>query len=220
MFNLCDIGTSDYQSCFDLQLLLRKKRQEEKIPNFLLFTEHPAVYTMGKQDASADLLNLSPIPLIKTNRGGRITYHGPGQLVGYFMVSLSSLKMNIPQFVSSIEELLIHTLSHWDIKANRDAEYPGVWVGQEKIAALGLHFDHGVSMHGFALNLHPQLQDYEAIIPCGIQGRGVTSMEKILNKRVEKNEVMLKLVESLAQVFQKKIQWIEKMHLITGGSFF
>lgn len=208
MFALCDLGKTDYEECYQLQLKLRETRRAEKIPNLLLFTEHPPIYTMGKQDSSADIKNptqLTHIPLIKTNRGGRITYHGPGQLVGYFIASLTSLKTNIPQFVSLIEELLISTLSVWNIKAHRDAEYPGVWVGQEKIAALGLHFDRGVSMHGFALNINPQLEDYQAIIPCGIQGRGVTSLKAILKKEIETSTLKEVLKNSFTQVFQQEL---------------
>lgn len=208
MFHVYNLGLSDYKTCLSLQEKLRHERLENKIPNTLILTEHPATYTMGRQDSSSDILNIQQfekIPLIKITRGGRITYHGPGQLVGYFIVSLASIKMTIPQFVSTIEELLILTLSHWNLKAHRDAEYPGVWLGQEKIAALGLHFDHGVSMHGFSLNINPDLKDYEAIIPCGIRGRGVTSLKKQLQREIEKKEVIEILLEKFSLCFKQDL---------------
>lgn len=213
-FWFCDLGPLPYDEALQLQLQCREKRREEKIPNLLLLTEHPATYTMGRQDASEDLLNAqSSIPLIKTNRGGRITYHGPGQLVGYFIVSLSSVKMNIPQFVSAIEEILIRSLRHYGIEAGRDAQYPGVWVGSEKIAALGLHFDRGVSLHGFSLNLNPDLDHYQDIIPCGIADRGITSLKKLKPGLLPTDSVKPVLLSVFTEVFQQPLTKVNKDQL-------
>ncbi|MFO1518866.1 MAG: lipoyl(octanoyl) transferase LipB [bacterium] len=207
MFWIARLGETDYEEAFRMQKEWRRLRIEGKIPDLFLTTSHPPVYTLGKRDCREDFLS-SPgriledgIVVIQSNRGGRITYHGPGQLVGYFIVNIRELRLSIPQFVRKVEEVLILTLKDFGLETRRDPEYPGVWVGEKKIAALGLHFDRGVSLHGFALNVNPALEHYRHIIPCGIRGRSVTSMEKELGRTVKMVEVEASVEKSLSEVF-------------------
>lgn len=218
MFYFTQTEETPYPEAFALQKKLRALKLEKKIPNLLWLTSHPPVFTLGKQDCHADFLS-SPeeiqkegIEIIQSNRGGRITYHGPGQVVGYFIVNIRELKLSIPDFVRQIEELLIRTLEKFQISGERDAEYPGVWVKEKKIAALGLHFDRGVSMHGFALNVNPNLNHYRHIIPCGIQGREVSSLEKELGQFSHSNLVQKYLKEAL------QILWAEPWKEVSFSS--
>ncbi len=220
MFYFAQTPDIPYLEAFALQKKLRALKLEKKIPNLLWLTSHPPVFTLGKQDCQADFLS-SPeeiqkegIEIIQSNRGGRITYHGPGQVVGYFIVNIRELRLNIPQFVSQIEELLIRTLEKFQISGERDAEYPGVWVKQKKIAALGLHFDRGVSMHGFALNVSPNLQHYRHIIPCGIEGREVTSLEKELQVIPRANELEESFKETLQGLWNAPWKEVEFSSLL------
>lgn len=179
---ICDLGETSYAKAFELQKKLRDLRIAKKIPDIFLLTCHPPVFTLGKRPCEEDFLSSQEeiskegIEIFQSNRGGKITYHGPGQIVGYFIFDLRSHHLTIPAFVHRIEEILIQTLQAVGLEACRDPEYPGVWIKNKKIAALGLHFDRGVSMHGFSLNMNPNLEHYRHIVPCGIQGREVTSL--------------------------------------------
>ncbi len=219
LFWLSHLGETEYSAALKLQESLRALRQQNKIPNLLLLTSHPPVFTLGKRNCEEDFL--SPLSVLQqehletfqTNRGGKITYHGPGQVVGYFIVDIRSLHLSIPEFVRQIEEVLIRTLAEFKILAGRDAEYPGVWVENKKIAALGLHFDRGVSMHGFALNVNPNLDHYQHIIPCGIREREVSSMEKELGKAVFISDVEKTIEKKLAEVFDTEVRRITSKSL-------
>lgn len=178
-------GVLPYAEADALQEQLHAARLRAEIPDTLLLLEHPPIFTTGRQDVTADWL-LSPkeirargIDIIATNRGGRITYHGPGQLVGYFICDLRSSGISVPGFVHWIEAGLISVLAQYDITASRDSEHPGVWVGSHKIAAIGLHVRHFVTRHGFALNVTTDLTPYSYCVPCGIQGRGVTRLSDL-----------------------------------------
>lgn len=174
----------EYPRAEALQLELTDRRLRDEIPDTLILLEHPPVITSGRQESAADLLLSREalaekgIEFYQTDRGGKLTYHGPGQLVGYFIFKLGN--RTIPEFVAMIENLLIDTLRQFEITAGTDPEHPGVWVGRKKIAALGLHFEKGISRHGFALNVDCDLTPYSYFTPCGISDRGVTSMKEIL----------------------------------------
>lgn len=215
MFWICKLGPTPYEETFELQLRLRQARLQNKIPNLLLLTSHPPVFTLGKRNCSEDFqssreqIGLDAIEIIRTNRGGRVTYHGPGQIIGYFIVDIRSIKLSIPGFVAKIEELLISTLSHFQLQTHRDPQYPGVWMKDRKIAAMGLHFDRGVSIHGFALNVNPDLKHYRHIIPCGILNRSVTSMESELGDKIKEESVEKILEEKVKEIFKKNSQRVE-----------
>lgn len=181
------LGILSFSEADRIQRDYAEKRQKNEIPDHILFLEHFPVYTCGKQCAEGDFLkdrawiDAQGIQVIATDRGGRLTYHGPGQLVGYLIVKLRA--QSVPNLVHGIETALIDTLAAWNIHGLRD-EHPGVWVKEgdsmAKIAAIGLHLSHGITRHGFALNVNPTLDHYSGIIPCGIRDRGVTSMKKLL----------------------------------------
>ncbi len=212
MFWICQLGETHYLEAFELQEKLREKRVGREIPDLFLLTSHPAVYTLGKRPCEADFLSSKEtiaqagIEIIQSNRGGKITYHGPGQLVGYFIADIRSLKLSIPAFVDKIEGLLILTLKKWGLKAHRDKKYPGVWLGQKKIAALGLHFDRGVSMHGFSLNVGPNLAHYQHIVPCGIRGRSVTSLCEELHQKIAFSAVEESIIQQFSKILKGEIK--------------
>lgn len=188
--DVIDLGLIPYSDALAHQERIHAERVKGNVPDTIIFCEHPPVYTMGKRDCVSDLLlpideiKSLGIDVVKTNRGGRITYHGPGQLVGYLIAKLVQNPplggLGVKEFVRMIEEMLVSALGSFGINASRDAAYPGVWVDSKKIAAIGLRISRGVTMHGFALNVSPNMDHYQHIIPCGIKDRGVTSMKKVL----------------------------------------
>ncbi|MEN0066850.1 MAG: lipoyl(octanoyl) transferase LipB [Myxococcota bacterium] len=146
-------------------------------PEVLWLLEHDPVITLGRR--GGEVLANPSIPVVATDRGGLATYHGPGQLVGYLLVDVDARRLGVRRLVEAIEDGLIAWLTTKGILADRRPHAPGVWVGDHKIAALGLHFSRGVSMHGFALNLEPHLAAYQAIVPCGFSSDQVTSVAKL-----------------------------------------
>lgn len=178
-------GTVPYTEAFALQQTLHDARLRNEIPDTLLFLEHPPVFTTGRQDVAADWLKSHDeiracgIDIIATNRGGRITYHGPGQLVGYFICDLNARHVGVADFVRWMENGIIEVVSRYGITAHLDTAHPGVWVGQNKLAAIGLHVRHGVTLHGFALNVTTDLTPYSYCVPCGIHDRYVTSLNTL-----------------------------------------
>lgn len=207
-WDLRDLGTLPYQAAWELQDDLRRARVAREIPDTFLLVEHPPVFTLGKRDASADFLT-SPeviakhgIEIIKTNRGGKITYHGPGQIVGYFIFDLQSVHLSVKDFVCKVEEVCKRTLADFGVIGERDAEHPGVWIGKNKIAAVGLNFSQNVSQHGFALNVQPNLMHYVHIVPCGIQDRGITSLQQILGEKCPNlQEVKQSIARHVGEIF-------------------
>lgn len=178
-------GRIPYSEAYALQESLHGARLRGEIPDTLLLLEHPPVFTTGRQDVADDWLlshddiRSRGIDIVVTNRGGRITYHGPGQLVGYFICDLKSRHAGVADFVHWIEDGLIDVMSRYGVTACRDNSYPGVWVGSAKVAAIGLHVRHGVTMHGFALNVTTDLIPYAYCVPCGITDRSVTSLNAL-----------------------------------------
>lgn len=212
MFWITKLGQTDYEEAFKLQLRLRELRRENKISNTLLLTSHSPVFTLGKRNCDEDFLSTpeeiqkEKIQIFKTNRGGKITYHGPGQIVGYFIVDIRSLKVSIPTFVRQIEEILIRTISIIGLKGERNSIYPGVWIGDRKIAAIGLHFDRGISMHGFALNLNPNMSHYRHIIPCGIKDKKVTSIYEEINQEISVLKIEEIIRKETGNIFQDELK--------------
>ncbi|MBL7684696.1 MAG: lipoyl(octanoyl) transferase LipB [Deltaproteobacteria bacterium] len=207
-FEVLDLGEIDYQKAFDLQKKYRELRIQGKISDTLLFVSHPPVFTLGKRNSdeyilsSREQISEDRIQFVQSDRGGLVTYHGPGQIIIYFIVNIRALKWSIPKFVFLIEEIILKTLAHFHIEASRDEDYPGVWCGDDKIAAIGLHFDRGVSNHGVALNVCPNLRHYRHIIPCGIRDRGVTSMEQQLGSNIFCDEVKIILLGQMERVLK------------------
>ena len=202
-----DLCLIPYMKAWKLQEGLREKRIQNLIEDTVLLLEHPPVFTMGKRDTGEDFLSTSEmiahdgIEVMKSNRGGRVTYHGPGQLVGYFICSLRSVHKSVAEFVVAVEEICKRTVEAYGIQATRDPDHPGIWVGNAKIAAVGLHFSRDVSLHGFALNVAPNLMHYRHIVPCGIHDCGVTSMEALLGKVPEMQEVKTVVQKKAVELF-------------------
>lgn len=185
--------------------------------NYLLFCEHPHVYTLGKNGSEENLLldksglKRKEATFFKINRGGDITYHGPGQLVGYPIFDLDNFFTDIHKYLRFLEEAIILTLAEYSITGERYPGYTGVWIEPQnplrarKICAMGVRCSRWVTMHGFAFNVNPDLNYFENIIPCGITGKAVTSMEKELGRKIELKEVKEKVKNHLAQLFEFKL---------------
>jgi len=198
---------TDYSSALDLQVRVHSLRKEQAIEDCLLLLEHPPTITIGKHGnqknvlISKDWLEQNGVRVYKIGRGGDVTYHGPGQLVGYLIFHLSVTRGSIKRFVYLLEESIIRTLREFGIEADRNPLHRGVWIGQEKIAALGLSVSRQVTMHGFALNVRPDLSHFRWIIPCGIRDAGVTSMERILKRPITIEEVKPVALHAIADTF-------------------
>ena len=205
---IIDAGTLDYEEALCLQKERQTQRITGSVSDALILLEHPPVITLGRRAKLTDVLipfgltSREGIKTLRTDRGGEVTYHGPGQLVGYLICCLDVTEGSIKRFVHSIEEALILSLaSGWGITAGRKEEYRGVWVGDEKIAALGLSVSRRVTMHGFALNVTTNLDHFSWIVPCGIRTGAVTSLQKILGKTVPMSDVKNRIAEDFKKVF-------------------
>jgi lipoate-protein ligase B len=186
-----ELGRVGYERGSALQRQLAAARDADRVPDLILLLEHPPVITLGRRGSRDDILAGDEelarlgIEVHATNRGGLVTYHGPGQLVCYPIARLRQLAGDAPSYVWGLEEAIIHTLAGLGIAARRDAAHRGVFTDQGKIAAIGVAVTHGVTMHGFALNLQPDLRHFDLINPCGIGQLGVTSVERILGYPVD-----------------------------------
>lgn len=223
-----DLGNKDYkevwdyqeslfQSIFDIKSKNRKESLNIPTDNYFLFVEHPHVYTLGKSgDISNLLLNERQLKeknasFYKINRGGDITYHGPGQIVGYPILDLDNFFTDIHKYLRFLEEIIILTLAEYGIQASRSEGETGVWLDvgtpfARKICAMGVRASRWITMHGFALNVNANLGYFDNIIPCGIRGKGVTSLNVELGKeKVDESQVKEKLLKHFQEVFQAVI---------------
>ena len=201
--NILDLGLSDYNDTWKLQKKLQSKRILGEIEDHLLLVEHPPVFTLGKNASKQHIINNSEnVSIIQTDRGGNITFHGPGQLVCYPILDLNHYKRSITWYMRELEQLIIDVLGEYDIKASRKKGLTGTWVKDKKIAALGVRISRWVTMHGFSLNINPDLNFYKKIIPCGIKEYGVTSMAKIMGNEVPSmDEVKGKMTKHFTKNF-------------------
>ena len=209
-----ELGQMPYDEAFGMQKRLTEERRAGTIPDTLLLMEHPPTITLGRNAdrahvvASADELAARGIALFDTDRGGDVTYHGPGQLVGYPILDLQQPphSPDLHDYLRRIEEALIRTLARFGITGCRFSGYTGVWVvtddhPPEKIAAIGIRVSRWITRHGFALNICPDLDHFTAIVPCGIHEYGVTSMSRALNRAVSVGEVAPTVIECFSQLF-------------------
>jgi lipoyl(octanoyl) transferase len=215
-FLVSNIGRTRYAEAWTLQQELWTRRHSGSIPDILLLTEHEHVYTLGKSTddnhllASEEELKISGTDVFHIDRGGDITYHGPGQIVGYPIIDLNNYFLDIHRYLRSLEEVIIHTLAAFEIVAEREKDMTGVWVDNEKIAAIGVKVSRWVTMHGFALNVNTDLSKFDRIIPCGIFHKGITSMQRKLGRDISIESVQKAIVDSFAEVFGCQPRWIEK----------
>lgn len=203
-YNILDLGKADYTETWEIQKELQAKRISGQIDDQLLLVEHPPVYTLGKNAPMDDLLikDNDDISIIQTDRGGKITFHGPGQLVGYPIIDLNNYKRSISWYMRELEQLIINVLLDYNINSQRKKGLTGIWVKDKKIAALGVRISRWVTMHGFSLNINPDLSYYEGIVPCGITDFGVTSMAEILEKKCPKiSDTKLKIIDYFSSQF-------------------
>ena len=201
---ITDLGQLDYQSAWDYQKETHEKVLKGKAPDTLIFVEHEPVYTLGKNADNNHLLQSAPddAKVYNVERGGDITYHGPGQIVGYPILDLHHYQKSISWYMRTLEQVLIDSLATYGIEAGLKEDLTGVWVGDEKIGAQGVRISRWVTMHGFALNVNTDLNYFGGIIPCGIFEYGVTSMEKILGTKQDLSDVKYQIIESFTDAFE------------------
>jgi lipoate-protein ligase B len=200
-----NIGRKSYKAVWDLQKEMQQQRIKGDIEDTLILVEHDPVYTLGKNANEDHLLQSrdQSVDVFNIERGGDITFHGPGQLVVYPILDLSNYKKSVSWYMRTLEQVLIDTLIEFKIIAQRNDGLTGVWVGDEKIAALGVRISRWVTMHGFALNVNPDLSFYDGIIPCGIFDHGVTSMEQLLGETQNNDNVKNMVIEKFNKYFIK-----------------
>lgn len=186
----------------------------------LLLLEHPHVFTLGRGAdsanilARADQLESLSIEVHETGRGGDVTYHGPGQLVGYPIINLKPDRCDVHRYVRDIEEVLIRSVAELGIEGERIAGLTGVWVGNEKIAAIGVRIARWITSHGFALNVNTDLDYFQMIVPCGITDKGVTSLSRLLGQPLDMNDVARIVARRFAEVFERDIRWASDGQLL------
>ncbi|HVB64940.1 MAG TPA: lipoyl(octanoyl) transferase LipB [Nitrolancea sp.] len=200
-------GRQEYRECWELQQRLAAARRAGLVPNLLLLVEHPPTYTIGRRGTRDHLLiNEAMLRSVgatcyEVDRGGDITFHGPGQLVVYSIIDLGLTQRSVRRYVENLETVVIESLRHYGLEATIDPEHPGVWLGRDKVAAIGISIHHGVSYHGFALNVDPDLRYFGYMIPCGIPDRGATSLTREIGRAVNMTEVTSLVVERFAEIF-------------------
>ena len=199
--NIIDLGLTEYQRALEIQKTLVKERLDNSTPDTLLLVEHPHVVTLGKQTSPNDVLNNS-IPVVRIDRGGSATYHGPGQLIGYIIMDLRSKGISVPVLISKIHEIIILTLDELDIKAKREKDDTGVWIGQKKIASIGLSVRNWITYHGFSLNVNTDLEKFNTIRPCGHDSKIMTSVSSIKRKEYSKEVIQTKIIRNFSNVFE------------------
>jgi lipoyl(octanoyl) transferase len=200
-----------YEEALDLQKRLVDARKAQQIPDQLLLLQHPPVITLGvksrgdRSHVLADDVALAQegVMLVETGRGGDVTFHGPGQLVGYPILDLNPDRRDVHRYVRDLEEVIIRMASAFGITAGRIAGLTGVWVGDEKLAAIGVRIARWVTSHGFAFNVATDLRQFQLIVPCGITDKGVTSLERLLGRRVAMTDVESAAVDAFIAVFER-----------------
>lgn len=207
------LGLVPYGEACEIQRELVEQRKAREIPDTLLLLEHPPVITLGRNGRREHILSevkelaLDGIEVVETNRGGDVTYHGPGQLVGYPILDLSRIRKDVVWYLRSLEEALILTIEELGLPAGRRRGMTGVWVGQAKVAAIGVHISRWVTSHGFALNVETDLDAFRHIVPCGIAAHPVGSLRQLLGRAVDRLAVEQPLVHHLGEVFGRRMEW-------------
>ena len=215
-----DLGRIDYAPACELQRRAVEARKLGAIPDVLLLCEHPHVITLGRNGKAENLrtsdrvLRQMNVEFSQTDRGGDITYHGPGQIVGYPILDLAAHRRDVRWYVDRLEEIMIRATQEFGIAARRIEGLHGIWVdapaGTEKLAALGVHLSRWVTSHGFAYNVSTDLRYFDLIVPCGIADKRATSLEKLLGRSVERGEAAEKLIRHFGDVFSRELIFISR----------
>ena len=206
---LClDLPSIDYRDAWEFQTQLVSDRKSNRLDtDIFILLEHPSVFTLGRRGGlenltlSEDLLKKTGIPVIHVERGGNITFHGPGQLIVYPIIDLRAAGLPVVEYVSLLEEIMIRTVGSWGIKAERNAMNRGIWVGASKLGSVGIAVRRGISFHGLALNVSLALKPFEWIHPCGLEGIGVTSMEEELSQNISMDSVRKTAKDYIEAIF-------------------
>lgn len=216
-----DLGFIDYKEAWDLQYKIHSNRVAGNIKDHLLLLEHPNTYTLGKTANRSHLVGTDQflkeknISVYDIDRGGDITYHGPGQLVGYPILDLSEWYQDTHKYLRALEEVIIRVCSEFSITGKRDPKYTGVWIEDRKIAAIGIKVSRWVTMHGFAFNINTDLSLFNGIIPCGISDKAVTSLSKETKKTIEIDIIKNLLIKHFKEIFEYySIENISKNELL------
>src|SRR5437016_4971516 len=210
-FEIRRLGVVPYADALEIQRGLVEDRRANRVGDLLLLVEHPHVLTLGVRGdggrshilATEEALAARGVEIHETGRGGDVTYHGPGQVVGYPIVDLRPDRCDVHRYVRDLEEVLIRVAADYGIEADRVPGLTGVWVGQEKLAAIGVRIARWITSHGFAINVTTDLDYFNLIVPCGIADRGVTSLTRLLGRAVDRREVEDRLVRHFSRVFER-----------------
>jgi lipoyl(octanoyl) transferase len=216
------LGRVNYPDAWSLQKELFFRRLDGDCDDVLMLLEHPPTYTLGRRALEEDLVyneaqrRAKGIALYTVDRGGRATYHGPGQLVGYPIMALGE-RYDVIAYLRKLEDILIATAADLGVEAHRDEHHTGVWVGRNKIGAIGVKVTRGITMHGFAFNVAPDLSMFEGIVPCGIKNRWVTSIEALTGVKRSTKEVATMTANHFAGVFGRALAWSHHDGLRAAG---
>jgi lipoate-protein ligase B len=221
------LGMVPYEVALNLQQELKRARAESRIGDVILLLQHPSVFTVGRFKGGEDIivppeiLAREGIAVFRTDRGGGITYHGPGQLVGYPIVNLRENGLGVREYIRKLEAAIIKTLLALGIQGYRLAGYPGVWANGKKVCSIGIHVSHGITTHGFALNVTSDLRYFDYIRPCGLKGEVMTSISELAGHTVETGEIMEKFLPSFSEVFglsceQETDRWLATLNARSG----
>ncbi len=218
------LGRVDYPAAWAWQKELYLARLEGERPDSLMLLEHPPTYTLGRRADENDLVYAEAemasqgIGLYNVDRGGRATYHGPGQLVGYPILELGE-RYDVLRYLRCLEDVVIRTAADLGVEARRDPEHTGVWVGSNKIGAIGVKITRGITMHGFAFNVTTDLSMFRGIVPCGIQDRWVTSVAAETGVSHDVKDVASLAAKHLGEVFDRQVRWADPRSLMVTASF-
>jgi lipoate-protein ligase B len=211
---IIDLGLVDYEKAWDLQHHLWARRVEGQVPNLLLLLEHPHVITLGRRGnrshliISPEILEAMRIPIFHVERGGDVTYHGPGQMVVYPILDLKDYGYRLIRYVDQLEEVILRVLKDFGIEGRKDPSNRGVWVNGDKIASIGVAIKRWVSFHGFSLNYETDLKYFDLINPCGLVGKKMTTMAKILRTKISKERLVERISFHFKHIFER--DWEEK----------
>ncbi len=209
----CRLGTIDYAEAHRLQKELQGKRVRGEVGDIVLLLEHPPVLTMGRSAkaqhvlAAPEILAARGVQVHEVGRGGDVTYHGPGQLVAYPIIDLKPDRKDVRKYVASLEETMIRTCANFGLAAGRVEGLNGAWIGDRKVGAVGVRISRWVTMHGLALNVNSDLREFEMIVPCGIQDKGVTSLSAELGRTVHVGDVFEPFAQHFAELYDADIEW-------------
>lgn len=212
--NILDLGKKDYKEVWDLQKVIHQKRIEGEISDTLIIVEHNPVITMGKSGKDDNLLmpfkklEEKGINFYRIERGGDVTYHGPGQIVGYPIFNIRDGLIGIKSFIKRIEDIIIATLKDFNIKGEKKEKMIGVWTESGKICSIGIAVKRWVSFHGFAFNVNTDLNHFDYIVPCGLKNVTMTSMQKISNKSVSMDDVKKSIIDNFGKLFNRETKAI------------